>query len=127
MKHKNIKISEEAYKKIKSLAGDNSLKDTVDELVGLNGVDTPRNIDELILNIMDLMHKTGDKIIRRKYLVERVVQWAQMNSYVGWASLHTTPRSKFHNDVDNGLKKNLRLGTIEKVDTGKYVAKKWLQ
>ena len=126
MKHKNIKISEEAYKKIKIMAGDKSLKDTVDDLVGLNKVETPVNLDELILNIMGFMHKTS-KIIRRKYLVEHVVQWAEMNSYVGWASLHTTPRSKFHNDVDNALKKNLRYGTIEKVDTGKYVAKKWLQ
>ena len=47
---KNIKISEEAYEKIKIMAGDNSLKDIVDELVGLNGVETPRNLDELILN-----------------------------------------------------------------------------
>ena len=59
MKHKNIKISEEAYKKIKIMAGDKSLKDTVDDLVGLNKVETPVNLDELILNIMGFMHKTS--------------------------------------------------------------------
>ena len=124
---KNIKISEEAYNTISEHAGKSrqSLTKAVDDLVGVTEVVAPQNLRHLVHGIIRNAQGEYENLqpVPRKLIIDRVKQWYNLNPSVapGWSSLSSVGKSKFYNDIDNVLKRLLKDGDIQKVDTGKYI------
>ena len=124
---KNIRISQEAYDKISEHAGksEQSLTKAVDDLLGVKEVVAPQNLRHLVHGIIRNAQGEYENLqpVPRKLIVDRVKQWYKLNPSVapGWSSLSSVVKSKFYNDIDNVLKRLLKDGDIQKVDTGKYI------
>lgn len=129
---KNIRISEEAYDKINKHAGksDKSLYKALNELLGVSKVSTPDNLRHTIHGIIKVVQGDYENLqpVSRKTIIEQVKVKYKLDAIAPvWLSLASVVHSKFYNDIDNELKRMLKDGDIEKVDTGKYTAEKRLE
>ena len=125
---KNIKISEEAYNTISEHAGKSrqSLTKAVDDLVGVTEVVAPQNLRHLVHGIIRNAQGEYENLqpVSRKIIIERLNLFSEMNpsNSPDWFALSKSIKSKFFTDIDNVLKRLLKDGDIEEINSGNYIA-----
>ena len=125
---KNIKISEEAYNTISEHAGKSrqSLTKAVDDLVGVTEVVAPQNLRHLVHGIIRNAQGEYENLqpVSRKIIIERLNLFSEMNpsNSPDWFALSNSIKSKFFTDIDNVLKRLLKDGDIEEINSRNYIA-----